>query len=345
MGKTLDKNLTHFGPVPLNVETKILDCTNKNSFKHRHSELYKDSSSVDYSSRDWVNDISSSFEALNEFVPLKMGDAGNEYQDDEGVWILVISIKRRGGKPYYHYLANHNRQSIPFEPWSSAKFLSSAAALSKARKESLGRVGGQALVNKFAISDIITSTFSYTPTRNVHATSNELANFLHRSATEEYADTLITEWLKIDDGSSFYGKYGNPTFNPGSNEWGSKAERIILPFDYYSGLDQKSMSLLTIGEWIKRLIMHESDPITAMPHLKKEDVLNILYGNTRFPKEAGGAIKGTSLYLTKALTGLDGFGSPAGPEEPINLPAQKAMETLAGKNWRIFQKMGQVPLF
>ena len=119
---------------------------------------------------------------------------------------------------------------------------------------------------------------SYKNTANVVTSSNEAANFLLRSATEAYADRLLNTWLLQNDGSSFFGKFGRPVYNPGSSIWESNGIKTQLPFNYFSGRDQKSMSLLSIGEWLKRLAMHKADPITALPHLTDLDLETIFYG-------------------------------------------------------------------
>jgi hypothetical protein len=337
----LDKNLTQFGPVAENIGNRSVKCSISNNLEPSLYGLYKNSDQIDYSSSNWVNNISSSFNEFDHLVDLSPSDTKGAYDEDDGVWLLVIDIKRRDGVPYYRYLSNHNRHNIPFEPWSSAKFLASSAAISKARLESYGKIGGNAQIGNYKIADLITTAFSYQPTNNVTASSNEVSNFLLRSASEKYSSDLISKWLKITDGSNFQGKFGAPVFDPGTDIWKNNKSEISLPFDYYSGEDNKAMTLLTMGEWVKRLAMHSSDKKTAMPFLKDEDIENLFYGSEA--GIAGGALKGTSLYLSKAISGIDSLGAEKTPHSEANIYAQKKMVEVAGEGWRIFQKNGAGP--
>lgn len=337
----LDKSLTHFGPSPKNIQNRFIDCQVKQDYQYdKDLSKYSNSTQIDYFSPGWQNRIKKDFNALNEAAPLAYSD--RPYSEDDGVWLLIIEIERINGIPHYRYLGNHERQNIPYEPWSSAKLLAASAALSKARLMSGGRIGGDAIISGKNIGDIITTAMSYKNTANVVTSSNEAANFLLRSATEEYADRLLNNWLLQNDGSSFFGKFGRPVYNPGSSIWESNGIRTQLPFNYFSGRDQKTMSLLSIGEWLKRLVMHKADPITALPHLTDLDIETIFYGK-KGSKMAGGASKGSSLYLHKAVTGIDNMGSYTAPESRQNKRAQEVFEKIGGPNWRVFLKNGAGP--
>ncbi|MDB2447027.1 hypothetical protein N9W79_00210 [bacterium] len=345
MTTAFDKDLTSFGPVPGTLSNRFIDCPIADQSTKRtrkNLELYKNSSSIAYNSMGWQDRIPKNFEALNSFVPLKIADNSHPYETDDGVWMLVIDIIRIKGKPHFFYYGNHNRQETPYEPWSSAKLLAASAAVSKARYSSQGKVGAQALVGDYSLGDIITTSMSYQHTGNVETSSNQAANFLLRSAGESYATDLLDNWILQRDGSSFYGKFGRPTFDPGSNVWKQANSSTTLPFNYYSGKDEKAMSLLSIGEWIKRLAMHKADPNTALPFLTDLDIETFFYGDPK-TAELGGAHKGTSAYIQKGLTGLKELGDNEDPYASINEQARDSLNQNAGRNWRVFLKNGAGP--
>lgn len=344
-GHAFPFELTAFGPVPETLDNRYLGCTSSSSSStssyNGKSYQYLNSFQTNYSQKAWEERISYDFEALSQEVPL-IRDDNQPYKNDDGVWVLAIDIKRIDGVPHYLYLGNANRQEIPYEPWSSVKILAASAAISKARQSSSGLVGADAYVGEYNISDIITTAMSYRASGNVNTTSNEASNFLIRSATESYATSLITDWLKVSDNSKFFGKFGKPIFDPQTPTWINENSSVDLPYDYYSRRDQKEMSLLTIGEWVKRLAVSSSDPNTMMPYLTPNDHERLFYGNPE-TSALGGAHKGTSIYIQKALTGLETLGHNSNPYSNRNLLAKETLDNLAGKNWRIFLKNGAGP--
>ena len=80
---------------------------------------------------DGKTEYKKDFNALNGAAPLTYSN--NPYSEDDGVWLLIIEIERINGVPHYRYLGNHNRQDIPFEPWSSAKLVSCISRFIKSK--------------------------------------------------------------------------------------------------------------------------------------------------------------------------------------------------------------------
>lgn len=334
----LHEDITNFGPVSDVIKKRSLICRTT----HEANNKYKSSQAIGFTEPGWHERLPADYDALNKFAPLERKNSKNPYFIDEGVWVGVYDIKRIANIPHYRFYANHNRHSITFEPWSMAKLLASSAAISKARLISDGRIGANAKVGSYSIGDVITTAFSYSETGNVYASSNEVGNFLLRSATEDYSQKLFSHWLMDPTGSQFFGKFGSSIFNPGTSLWEYGDERVMLPFQYFSGLDNKRMSLLAVAEWMRRLALHRSEPKTRLPHLTTNDVEILFYGD-KSTSSLGGASYATSTYVHKALTGLDSLGSYETPLAPENIKAKLIMDRLYGPDWRIFQKNGAGP--
>lgn len=339
--------LDNFSPVPSDIEDRFLSRAGigeKSALRHKLGSdyRYKSSRDIDYDSSDWAANLPADLNALNPYVELARDDR-KPYQNDDGVWLLLIDITRVEGVPHYYYYANADRAQIPYEPWSSAKFLSSSALLSKMRKESDGSLGAGANINGYSTGNLFTQAFSYKASGNVSSSSNEVSNFILRSATEDYASSLITDWLKVNDGSAFFGKYGRPVFDPGTSVWTDGRESLSLSFDYYSGRDAKAMSLLTMAEWLKRLAMHADDVATRLPYVDEFDIETLFYGDQK-TAELGGAAKGTSVYVSRALTGRpDLIGGREDPYDTVNASLSQILDERVGKSWRIFHKNGAGP--
>lgn len=280
--------------------------------------------------------------AFDSFVTLVASEE-DFYANDDGVWLLVIDTVRVNGTPYFHYFGNFNRMTIPYEPWSSAKFLSSAALLSKLGSSLKGRNLSDASIGKYHIGDLFSQAFSYQHSSNVMTTSNQVSNFILRSATEEYADGLIKNWLGIRDGSGFFGKFGIPVFDPGTNVWRVGKEKVRLPYDFFSGLDAKAMSLLTVGEWLRRLAFHGTKGNFDQPYTTYQDLQTLFYGNEK-TSDIGGALKGTGLFVSRVLAGEGGgYGGEKENRDNINQMLSRKITERFGSGWRIFHKNGGGP--
>ena len=300
------------------------------------SPLYLSSAEVDYASHGWESRIASDWDALP-------GEA------DLG-WLTVIDYRREPDGLAYRYLANDETQDRLYEPWSSSKIMAFTAALSQLRPEGIGADG---TVGGVALADLITGINLYAPFGGAGGDSNAIATYFLNVATRDYATALFHDaWLRLANNEvRFRGAYGSEVFDPQPNAFVSgDGERRYTPpvaaaaaedpgyLPYRCdtcGLDgNKAMTTLAEVEWLKRLAVHDRDPVTRLPNLETGDVEATFFGRFHTDERpVGGMLLGISRFLPDAIA--SSLGKAGGTKAVLD-------EATDGR-WRVYQKIGWGP--
>jgi hypothetical protein len=248
---------------------------------------------------------------------------------EDSVLVTVILIRRDfKGVPYFRYVSN-GMHDVPFQPWSSSKIFAAANAASALRTSCAMGLGCMESASKSQLSDLLTVVTSYDTT--IGFTSNSLASYFHDIGGRKAADTLIHTWLNASAANeSFGGNYGEKspkslsTNFTGGTESGSATE-CTAPRDTSGVLLNNAMSSFTMAEFLKRLVMHREQPEHRLPHIKYEDVQDLLYGavnSTAFPGlQWGGMSMNMAVWVQRAMN--------------ISL-----VEKRSKGNWRLHGKLG-----
>jgi hypothetical protein len=326
--------LDAYGPIPANLDKEITcpgveNSTAAGTFNGK-SYTYKSSDEIHYGEKGWEDRVAGNWDALSDLgLP-------------SGMDALVIDIRRVGGKPYYLYLANgKSRIQKTQEPWSSSKFMAAVSAGARARLDSKGEVGLSGSIGAYNIGDMITSIHTYAPTRNVNENSNGIAWYFLNVAGRNFATLLLHDrWLKLSDASSFNGKYGKSLFSTGTDTWTAADGVKFTVADKNEAYTEKSLSLLSLGEFLKRLTQHEADKSTALDLLTQSDVKALFYGNLTKSGEMGGMLAGASVYMAQGLMGGAKVGQPGKHGGAGSAAAKALFDEKTGGKWRIFHKLG-----
>jgi hypothetical protein len=233
------------------------------------------------------------------------------------VKVTVILIRRVKGVPVYRYLSNGTSNDV-FQPWSSSKFVTAAAAASKLRDKSGGKVGLTAKVDDIPLGDLVTVVASY---REDRYTSNGLAHYFLNIGGRNDVKSLVTNWLNRPN-ESLGGNYGAPapdldySFTDGLN-------KVDVTPDEGGGINN-SLSSRTLAEFMKRIAVWD-DANTHLGKMQEADVKTLLYG----PEKS-------------AWWPNDPWG---GLSADIATPVEKALdlekvEADSKGRWRIFGKVG-----
>ncbi|MGZ3454724.1 MAG: hypothetical protein ACXVEF_34260 [Polyangiales bacterium] len=236
----------------------------------------------------------------------------------EDAKVAAILIRRIKGVPHYRYLSNGSHD-VPFQPWSSSKFIAIASAASGLRDKSKGAIGLDATVDLVPVGDIVTAVHTYD---EKHYTSNALARWFVDVGGRTRINGLVHDWLGRPEGESLGGGYG-PGFVGFGLTFRNGAQATTMPRDPQIAYENK-LSAHTLAEALKRLVMHREDASTRLPNARWEDVRTLFYGadKSRWYTEVGGMSADRSVYLQ---TGADDF----------DRVAEKAKE-----RFRIFSKSG-----
>lgn len=265
--------------------------------------------------------------------------------------ITVIDFAPTPDGTGYRYLANANTQDILYEPWSSSKIMAFAAALAHVEQD----VTSRTLVGDVRMADLITSINSYAPSGKADGNSNAIATYFANVAGREMLTGLFHDkWLKLNNPDvRFRGAYGPTAFKPIDNNWTLDARRTleVLPFEQASddpfyqeyrceecGLTgNKPMTTLAQAEFLKRLVTHQSEPLTALPGFTSSHLQMLLYGNghSNSVQPAGGMQAGIGVLLARALA------KAIAPESSES--AKAILDEHTNGYWRIFQKLGAGP--
>lgn len=329
-----------FQPADTNSEiisTELPQRDNTNNY-------YTTSEMVDYFSPNWEQRISKDWQFFS--APKALGR------------ILVINFsatsENNSSSLSYRYLANQNSQNELYEPWSSSKVLAYTAAVAKVRQMSDGKIGGQSKAGDTPIADLITSIHSYEPFGSANGDSNAIASYFVNVAGRDRITALFhDQWLMLANPAiRLRGAYDNKVFEPNDQNWQIKGQKIpveyptnnVAQLDYQSyrcehcGLTgNKPMTTLAQAEWLKRLAVHDRDPLTRQPHLTAEDVQVLFFGTGHSDQNYrhGGMMQGISVMLHNALATAIAGTLPADPK--------KVLDDATQGQWRVWQKIGWGP--
>ncbi len=330
--------LDAYGPVPASLTQNVtcpgIDHATPTASIDGKNFVYKASPEIDYSKVGWENRVSANWDAFS----------GLGFSQSE---ILAIDIRRVGGKPHYLYLANGRAAAEKLsEPWSASKFMAAAAAGVRVRTDSKGKVGlnswtFDSKLGKLTNGDRITSIHTYSQTNNVTGNSNSLAYHFLNVAGRDFATALLNEkWLRLSKKNLFFGKYGDVYSQPSSKEWFAANGGSQVVNNSVTSLGEKSMSVLAMGEFLKRLTQHETDPNTRAPALQKEDVQTLFYGDLSATGKIGGMLAGESVYVAQGLMGGKKVGRAGSHGGAENAAAKDRLDKQTKGQWRIFHKLG-----
>ncbi|KXI30051.1 hypothetical protein [Paraglaciecola hydrolytica] len=270
--------------------------------------------------------------------------------------ILVIDFKQTSAEPgsnlAYRYLANHNSQNDLYEPWSSSKIFAYTAAIARVRQTL--QIGANSRAGDVPIADLITSIHSYEPFGKADGNSNAIATYFANIAGRDGLTALFhDQWLMLANPAiRFRGAYDNDAFAPQDGLWHSGEQAFEVPAYAKSSDDpghqtyrcehcgltgNKPMTTLAQAEWLKRLALHEREPLTRHPYLESVDLEVLFFGTGRSQsaKQVGGMIQGISLMLPKAIALAISGDENADPKQ--------VLEEATRGHWRIWQKIGWGP--
>jgi hypothetical protein len=208
--------------------------------------------------------------------------------------IAVILIRRVGGVPHYRYLSNGSHDRA-VQPWSTTKFLAAANAASMLRILSDYEVGLTASVDGVPLGDLVTSVHSYD---DDPYSSNSLARYFHDIGGRQRAYDLIHDlWLDRPSGESFGGNYGAASPSLGYTFVDGAAQVTVEP-DSATGF-VNHLSMLTLAEGLRRLVLHREEPAERLPGIQWADVGTLLFGAEGSAKYGpwGGMTRNTAVYL------------------------------------------------
>ena len=312
--------------------------------KQKH---YLTASEVDYFKADWEQRVASNWHFFS--APRELGR----------ITLIDFKTTSQGSSTAspalsYRYLANQSSHNQLYEPWSSSKIFAYSAAVAKVRQLSEHKVGASSLAGNTPIADLITSINSYAVFGQADGDSNAIATYFANVVGRDRLTALFhDQWLMLANPAiRFRGAYASKVFVPSDTYWHSATAQIQVPAfgastddngyqDYrceHCGLTgNKPMTTLAQAEWLKRLAVHERDPLTRHPYLQTEDIEVLFFGSGHSDKQhqVGGMLQGISLMLHNALaTAIVGEL----PEDP-----KKVLDEATRGQWRIWQKIGWGP--
>jgi hypothetical protein len=232
--------------------------------------------------------------------------------------VVVVLIRRVNGVPHYRYLSN-GTHDIPYQPWSTSKFLAAANAGRKLRFASAGEVGLTASVDGYPLGDLVTSvaSYDYDP-----FSSNALGRYFHNIGGRANANALIHDaWLGRPASETFGGNYGEAAPGLGYTFSEEGGPTISVTPDTTAG-PANSLSGLTIAEALRRIVLHREEVAQRMPDLQWEDVKVVLYGADGSPKGPFGGLSDDPAILLQTGHDID------------------YLEARSHGRWRIFSKLG-----
>ena len=228
-------------------------------------------------------------------APIEWDTAALQGLVPEGLRMVVILIKRVDGVPHYRYLSTGDHD-LADQPWSTTKHLAAANAASRLRIASDYSVGLTASVGGIALGDLVTSTCNYD---NASFTSNSLGRFFHDIGGRQRADDLIGHlWLQRPETETFGGNYGDNSPPLGSTFTEPSGATVTITPDLSTGYANK-LSLHTLAESLKRLVLHREEPDQRLPGLQWLDLRVLLYGaeSSQSYGAWGGMTQDTAIYI------------------------------------------------
>jgi len=233
--------------------------------------------------------------------------------------VAVILIKRVGGVPHFRYLSNGTHAKV-LQPWSTSKFLAAANAASNLRLQSGDKVGLGASTGSTRLGDLVTSLHNYDSSPY---SSNSLGRYFHNIGGRKRANDLIHAlWLDRPATETFGGNYGELAPSLGYTFKESSGESVTLQPDTTTG-PANALSMLTLAEALKRLVLHREVAATRLPGIQWLDLRVLFYGAEGSTKygEWGGMSADTAVYLQSA--------------HDIDY-----IEKRSQGRWRVFSKLG-----
>jgi hypothetical protein len=208
--------------------------------------------------------------------------------------VAVILIRRVGGVPHYRYLSNGTHDEA-IQPWSTTKFLAAANAAATLRIKSNYKVGLTASVGGLALGDLATSLVSYD---DDPYSSNAVGAYFHNIGGRNKANDLIHgAWLNRPSTETFGGNYGQSAPALGYTFVEADASSVTVTPDGVSGIPNK-LSMFTLAEAMKRLVLHREEPTTRLPGIQWKDLEVLLYGAEGSSKGPfGGLSRDPAVYL------------------------------------------------
>jgi len=233
--------------------------------------------------------------------------------------VAVILIKRINGVPHFRYLSNGNHAKV-VQPWSTTKFLAAANAGSSLRIQSSYQVGLTASVGTTPLGDLVTSLCNYDDSPY---SSNGIGRYFHDVGGRKRANDLIHDlWLQRPTSETFGGNYGAaaPPLGYSFSEPGGAS--ITITPDSTAGT-ANALSMLTLAESLKRLVLHREVDGQRLPGLQWKDLRVLFYGAEASAKYGtyGGMSADTAIYLQSSHD-------------------FSYIDQRAHGQWRIFSKLG-----
>ena len=236
-----------------------------------------------------------------------------------GLSVTVILIKRVDGVPHYRYLSDGSHE-VARQPWSTTKFLAIANAAAALRIASDYEVGLTASAGGAPVGDYVSAVHTYD---GQPYSSNSLGAWFHDIGGRQRANDLMHElWLERPASETFGGNYGDAPPPIGYTFTEPDGASITVAPDTATGFGNH-LSLFTLAEALKRLVLHREDPEQRLPAIQWKDLRVLLYGAAG--SEAYGAWGGmsadTAIYVQ------------AGHDMDY-------VEARAAGRWRVFSKLG-----
>lgn len=212
--------------------------------------------------------------------------------------VAVILVKRVAGVPHFRYLSNGTHAKV-LQPWSTSKFLAAANAASNLRLQSSYKVGLTASTGTTRLGDLVTSLHNYDGSPY---TSNGLGRYFHNIGGRKRANDLIHAlWLERPASETFGGNYGEAAPALGYVFKEASGDSVTLQPDTTTG-PANALSMLTLAEALKRLVLHREVAATRLPGIQWADLRVLFYGAEASAKygDWGGMSADTAVYLQSA---------------------------------------------
>lgn len=226
-------------------------------------------------------------------------DLGLQGKLPAGLQVAVISIRRVDGVPLYRYLSNGTAE-VAVQPWSTSKFLAAANAAVALRVASNYKVGLTAKVGQKWIGDLVTSLVNYDDSPY---SSNSLGSWFHDIGGRAKANAMIGPgWLKRPAVETFGGNYGSASpADLGFAFAELDGSSVAVAADKTGGF-ANNLSMHTLAEALKRLVLHREEAAQRLPGIQWPDVRTLLYGAPASGKYGpwGGLSADTAIYLQSA---------------------------------------------
>ncbi len=237
-----------------------------------------------------------------------------------GLQVAVILVRRVAGEPLFRYLSNGTAE-VAVQPWSTTKFLAAANAAVRLRVQSNYKVGLTAKVGSLWVGNLVTSLVNYD---NQPYSSNALGAWFHDVGGRAKANAMIgADWLQRPANETFGGNYGAAVPGGLGYTFAEVGGATVAVAADKTGSFANNLSMHTLAEALKRLVLHREIASQRLPGIQWADVRTLLYGAgpTGGGPANGGLSADTAIYLQ---SGHD----------------MAYLDKRANGQWRIFSKLG-----